>query len=371
MDSRKTVCLNMIVRNEAHVIRRCLESARPLIDSWCIVDTGSTDGTQALIREILRDLPGQLFERPWKDFGHNRSEAITLAKGAADYLLFIDADDSFDVPPGFSMPALSADAYELVIEYGSLTYRRVSLVDNGMPWRYEGVLHEYLECDRPFRPVCLDGLRMRVGGGGGRSRIEEKEKYTRDAEILEQALRTDPGNARYAFYLAQSYRDSGQLERSLGAYDRRAAMGGFDEEVFCSMLEAARLSRRLGRASAEVTDRFLRAFDCRPRRAEPLGELAMYCREEGERWPLAYLFAARAIEIPQPDDALFVGYEWYAWRCLDEYAIAAYWVGEYASSRAACERLLDNGKLPAGERERVVGNLAFAREKLGLPPLPG
>ena len=65
----------MIVKNEAHVIRRCLDSVRPLIDRWVIVDTGSTDGTQALIRELMADVPGELHERPWVDFSTNRNQA--------------------------------------------------------------------------------------------------------------------------------------------------------------------------------------------------------------------------------------------------------------------------------------------------------
>ena len=73
-----TICLNMIVKNEAHVIRRCLDSVRPFIDCWVIVDTGSTDGTQELIREVMRDIPGELRERPWKNFAHNRNEALSL-----------------------------------------------------------------------------------------------------------------------------------------------------------------------------------------------------------------------------------------------------------------------------------------------------
>jgi glycosyltransferase involved in cell wall biosynthesis len=68
----QSFCLNMIVKNEARVIRRCLDSARPIIDFWVIVDTGSTDGTQEAIRRHLDGLPGELIERPWVDFAHNR-----------------------------------------------------------------------------------------------------------------------------------------------------------------------------------------------------------------------------------------------------------------------------------------------------------
>ncbi len=371
MQSRQRICLNMIVRDEAHVIGRCLDSARPLIDSWCIVDTGSSDGTQDRVRELMSDLPGQLIERPWRNFEHNRSEAITFADGAGDYLLFIDADDVLELTPGFQRPTLSADAYEVVIDYASTTYRRVALVKASLPWRYVGVLHEYLECGAPFQRALLDGVRIRIVGGGARSRVGERQKYARDAAILEQALRDDPANTRYAFYLAQSYRDADQPELALAAYDRRATMGGFDEEVFCAKLEAARLARRLRRPADEIVRRLLDAHETRPRRAEALGELAMYLREEGERWPLAFLFARRAREIPMPDDLLFVGREWYDWRCLDEYAVAAYWVGEYRESHAACELLLGSDKLPPEQRPRVIANLNFARERLGMPPLGG
>ncbi len=369
MPARKTVCLNMIVRNEAHVIARCLNSARGLIDRWCIVDTGSTDGTQDVIRDCMKDLPGELFERSWRSFEHNRTEAIRLARGAGDYLLFIDADDVFEHAPAFRMPELTADAYHIAIDYGSMTYRRVSIVNNALPWRYVGVLHEYLECDAKWQSAFLDGLKMRILGGGARSRVSEREKYARDAVILEEALVKEPENTRYAFYLAQSYRDAGEPERALRAYDRRAAMAGFDEEVFCSMLEGGRLARRLRRSSAEIIERFLKAYEFRPRRAEALGELAMYLREEGGRWPLACLFASRAKEIPMPDDLLFVGREWYDWRCLDEFSVAAYWVGEPEACRAACEQLLTGGKLPADQRARVVANLNFARVRLGMTPV--
>ena len=85
----QTLCLNMIVKNEVSVIARCLASVRPIIDHWVIVDTGSTDGTQDAIRTLMADLPGELHERPWRDFAHNRTEALELARPRGEYVLWI------------------------------------------------------------------------------------------------------------------------------------------------------------------------------------------------------------------------------------------------------------------------------------------
>ena len=62
MRTMTRICLNMIVKNESRIIKRCLDSILPLIDSYCIIDTGSTDGTQEIILETLKDLPGELIE---------------------------------------------------------------------------------------------------------------------------------------------------------------------------------------------------------------------------------------------------------------------------------------------------------------------
>ena len=89
---KQTIALCMIVRNEAEILGRCFESVRGLIDSWVICDTGSTDATREVVRSGLAGIPGRLLEADWVDFGHNRSELMASARGAADYLLLLDAD---------------------------------------------------------------------------------------------------------------------------------------------------------------------------------------------------------------------------------------------------------------------------------------
>ena len=182
---RPTICLNMIVRDEGHIVHEVLDSVAAHIDSWVIVDTGSSDGTQQKIRDRMRALgiDGELHERPWRDFGHNRSEAIALARGHADYIWVMDADDLLVGTPDFDH--LTADVYQL--QYGpDVTYWRRQLFRDGLPWRYVGVLHEYADCDGPFTEDKLGGeyhIESRRLG----NRNLDPEKYARDAEVLRTA----------------------------------------------------------------------------------------------------------------------------------------------------------------------------------------
>lgn len=366
MSERQSICLNMIVKNEARVIERCLRSVRPFITTWVIVDTGSTDGTQDLIGRLLADVPGELHERPWVNFGHNRSEALALARDKADYILLIDADEVLEYEPEFRLPRLTKDLYRTKHFSGksSTTFFRPQFLRGNMPFRYEGVLHEYVECDLPYESAELSGLGCRGMFDGARN-TDPRAKYEADARLLEEALKKEPGNHRYAFYLAQSYRDAGMRKKAIEAYERRAKMGGWEEEVYYSLQQIALLLEVEGESRANVTAAYLRAFEARPTRAEPLTELARLYRQASS-YATAHLFAERATRIKKPDDILFLDESVYAWRALDELSIASYYIGDYRASAALAERLLAEGSLPEKQRPRVIENLNFARKKLAL-----
>jgi hypothetical protein len=347
----------MIVKDEVSVIERCLASVKPFIDSWVIVDTGSTDGTQELIRQYLADLPGALHERTWVDFGRNRTQALELARGVADYILIMDADNLFCAPPGWQWPALSADAYELTLVSAGVHYQQCLLVADRLPWRWVGVLHEYLTSDAPHQRVALHGPWVDRRHEGARSR--DPDTYRKDAAILDAALNKEPANERYAFYLAQSWRDAREPQKALEAYRRRAAMGGWDEEVWYCLYEVARLTQQLNGSAAEISQAYLAAYQHRPTRAEPLLSLARWHGQRQE-WALAHLYARAAAAIPWPQDRLFIDEAVYRWSALDEEAIAAYWSGRRLDSFDLNVRLLDEDRLPEEQRARVETNRDFA-----------
>lgn len=356
------VCLSMIVKNEAHVIERCLRSVKPHVHGWAICDTGSSDGTQDIIRRYMADLPGELVERPWVDFATNRNEALELAKAYGDYALVIDADDTLAAEADFVWPALGAVGYLLEVEDAwSTRYWRIAVPRLDAGWHWQGVLHEALCSPGAVSTPRLPGLRIqRIYNDGARSQMSQREKFSRDAEVLRAALDKEPGHARYQFYLAQSLRDAGDAAGALTEYRKRVDMGGWQEEVYFSKLQIAALLERTQAGYAEVVAAYLDACDCRPTRAEAPCELARYFRLN-ERYTLARHFARIAANLPIPEDVLFIDRSVHEWRARDELAVASYWCGDRAESAQLCRDLLDeDSPLPAGERERVQRNLEFA-----------
>jgi hypothetical protein len=375
---RTGICLNMIVKNETPVLDRLFRSVRDFIDSYVIVDTGSTDGTMQFIERWMADagIPGETHRRDWVNFGVNRNEALQLACAAnrGDWLLLIDADEELACSDrGFPGRLVTGVTYQIEKHHDAMRYALPNLVDiRHNRWRWRGPVHEYLE------HVSGPNLRQRLNeawiiyhsGEGARSRGRTAaEKFLADARLLEDELQRNPDDHRSRFYLAQSYRDAGDAGRAYEHYKRRARMsGGWAEETYWAQYEAGRMARLLKLPHATVIEELLAACNLRPHRGEALHELAFHCREQ-QRWGEAFAFASAGARLPLPSDTLFVMREHYEWRLLDELAVAAYWAGLHGISREAALQLLDRHErqgveVPAADLARIRENLRFAEDKL-------
>lgn len=90
------ISATLIVRDEAELLRPCLESIRPHVDEIVVVDTGSMDNSMQVAREYADRV--ELFlgcNNPQtnliEDFSAARNRALELASG--DHLFWCDADD--------------------------------------------------------------------------------------------------------------------------------------------------------------------------------------------------------------------------------------------------------------------------------------
>ena len=374
-----TVTLCMIVKNETHIIKECLESMLPYIDRYDITDTGSTDGTPELIKEFMDEhgVPGEVYLSDWKGFGKSRSESLINAEGKATYAWMIDADDK--ITGTFIYPeVMEADAFSLRLGRPDFSWYRNQIfkLDPTRRWEYVGVLHEYAQIKdvhpQEMRIVKWEGnyfVEARTLGARNVG-IDPVEKYSRDADVLKSALTNeedpyyDPTNVRYQFYLAQSYFDSQQWEKAEEAYQKRADMGGWDEEIWFAYFRIAIIKAIMGASWPEIKEAYLEAYNFRPTRAEPLYEISRAYRSM-DKPRLAYLYAKIGVEIQYPQtDILFIAQDVYEWKMLDEFSSTAFYINDFMNGFQTCKILVESNRFPESEKERIVQNYKIYEQQL-------
>jgi hypothetical protein len=278
------LCLNMIVKNEGHIIKDTLTKLLnkvPIIDYWVISDTGSTDKTKEIISDFFkeRNIKGELFDDEWKDFGHNRTLAVQHAFGKSKYLLVFDADD--EICGDFVLPDLKVDSYHLQFgDANGTSYTRTQIVNNKKKWKYVGVLHEIITCTEHTDGMdIIKGKYYTISGKSG-SRSQDQNKYQKDALILEKAYEEAVKNNdelynRYGFYCANSYYDSGKWEDAIKWYKITLDNKNWSQEKYVA---CQRLYNCYNALNQKETGMFylVKSFSYDKERTECLFELVSY-----------------------------------------------------------------------------------------------
>jgi tetratricopeptide (TPR) repeat protein len=195
----------LIVRNEERFLGDCLRSIRDVVDEIVVVDTGSTDRTP----HIARNLGARLHHFPWRDdFSAARNHALDRARG--EWILYIDADESLrpcDVGAlraQLSEPAHVAYNVLLYARPGLTPYWEMRLFRNDPAIRFRGVMHENIW-------PGIEAYRARRGGHVGKSPLvidhrgyegDQQPKHWRNLPLLARALREDPRRVFVLCHLA-------------------------------------------------------------------------------------------------------------------------------------------------------------------------
>lgn len=351
------LCLNMIVRNEADRIVRCLKSVAPYVDCYSITDTGSTDDTIPIIVAFFKDLgiPGHVHSAPFENFSQARNAALDNARKDPlewDYVLLCDADMELVVEDPAFKTQLTGLAHHVIQKGCGMAYHNVRFISRKAKGGYVGVTHEYI--DIPAFPGAMKGIYFDDHADGA----NRPNKARRDIRLLRNDLKKNPNNGRSWFYLAQSYKDSGQYEQAIKAYNKVVEVGSWDEEVWYAKFQAAHCYSALG-AKDKFVKGMVDAYAYRPSRAEPLWELSKYYREKGDNYA-SLMFAEEGLRKPYPGDLLFVQDYIYKTGLREEFSIS----GFYDPSRRekAFEYANDLSLDPTiawGNRELAKRNLFF------------
>ncbi len=350
---RPLIGLVMIVKNEAKRVAAVLASYRPYINAWTILDTGSTDGTQDLIKRELAGIPGVLHEEPFVDFATSRNRALELHGTATVFSIMPNGDV---LQGGAELVSfLEAHrrglegAYRVRIAPGH--YYHPLVMRTGFGWRYKWRTHE---CAMgPNTGAAIPGVTV-LRDRGARTSDEWRTRWTRDLDLLNRDRTDDPNDPRPYFYLGQTHECLDQPAEALEMYEKRATMGGYFDEVFEAKFRIGKMMEKLRRPWSEIQHAYLEAYAHDPRRAEPLYAVSQHWYDKGVH-AVSRLFATVAAEMSKPPTDLFLDEDVYTWKAADRAAISSFYSGHKQDGRDFAEQAVSFR--PNDERLRT--NRAF------------
>jgi glycosyltransferase involved in cell wall biosynthesis len=311
--SKKRVILLSMIKNETRIIRRLIKSTLPIADAICICDTGSTDNTIEVLTDYFKEftIPTKVFSGPehlWKNFGTNRSQSfLAVQTFCADlgwdpehtYALVMDADMELVILPAFKKDDLKLIGYKMIQKSNALEYYNTRFLQLSYPWKCVGPTHEYWDGVNTGT-IPMDTIYISdIGDGGCKS-----DKFERDIRLLEEALVESPNNPRYLFYLAQSYKDCGQIDKAIEMYKKRIDAGGWYEEIWYSMYVLMKLYAGKN-MTPEMEMWGLKAYDYRKERSENLLFLCRHFKDKRQYYK-AWHYYELGSKIKKPNDLLFI-----------------------------------------------------------------
>ena len=310
--STKVVALLMI-KNESRIIQRCIQHLMSVADAFYFYDTGSTDNTIEVIKEVCLEL-GLTYGvggAPFINFGVSRTGSF---RGCVDYVsglgwdmgktyaLAVDADMNLVKGATWEQAkeGLTKNGYSLIQKNSTIEYYNMRLMRLDGPWTCVGATHEYWSGEDTEK-LGKEALYIDDRGDGGC----KADKFTRDERLLREELETDPRNGRAHFYLAQTLMCLGRKKDAIDLYKKRIALGGWIEEVWYSHYKIAELWRDLG--CVEKMEAWVqRGYTYYPKRTEAV-YMALCAALDRRDYGSAFRWWWLGKDVPYPvGDSLFI-----------------------------------------------------------------
>ena len=364
--------LNTIVKNESHCILTMLKSAIQISDAIVIADTGSTDGTQEMIKKFGEEnnIPTYVFERPFDDFEKSRNFGMEKARDVVKELgwnpddcwtWWCDADETIVVDTKFNKNQFTKDLYMINTYIGQMKYTRNTFARVSKPFRFYGPIHEFIICDdKNITSGLAENIHVDVKMIGASWQGDIPTKYKNHAFVLEKYIDANRQDPRWIFYTAQSYHDSAsipdnkeeneeRLRRSIKYYRERVSRpDGYPEEIFYSQFRIGTIMKVLEEPWNLTHQELLKAYSVDPLRGESIKAIIDYYLQVNE-WNMAYLYTKFAKvnfhgKNPYPTRLLFVDEALYVWKFAEAHAAACFYTNRMDEAKVNYQEIVSLSK---------------------------
>ena len=363
------LALNFICKDESPVIENMLESAKDIVDLIVVNDTGSTDGTQQIIKNFGEKygIPTYVFERPFDDFENSRNHAMQKLRDVVAELnwnpdqvhgFWFDCDETLVIDSKFNKSQFTKDLYMINTYIGQMKYTRNTFFKVSKPFRWYGPVHEFIVCDEQnITSGLAENIHVDVKMTGNSWLGDIAEKYASHSYKLEAYINKNRQDPRWIFYTAQSWHDAAsikdnkeeneeRLRRSLKYYRERVSRtDGYSEEIYYAQYRIGTIMRIIEEPWHLTHMELLKAYQIDSLRGESIKVIIDYYLQIGD-WNMAYLYSKFAKTTfhgknPYPTRLLFVDETTYIWKFAEAHAAACYYTGRMDEAKQTYQEIVN------------------------------
>lgn len=340
-DNLINICI--MVKNAGDGFRDILTQNLPYMDRYTILDTGSTDNTIAIIKEVLAGKRGELYEEPFINFRDSRNRLLDLAGEHCHFNIMLDdtyvlhgkVREFLDFVRGDDV----ADSFSLTIEDRDTMYTSNRVTKPPKKLRYVNLVHEIIENNY--------NVSIPYEWGGITDVYSEymtdrtKERKQKDIDTLLAMRDADPDDPRTYYYIGDSYICMEDWDNAVKWFKKRVDMGGYKSEVQDALYYISVIKDLyLNHPWEECFDWYMRCYEADPLRSESLYFVGCHYNKRGMK-NTAFLYIKKAFELGMPEIQMSVRKNIYNFHIPKDLAELCYEMGEYQLGEQACRKALE------------------------------
>jgi len=372
------ICYTMIVKDAGPLLEKVLTDNLPIIDRWCILDTGSTDGTQDIIRKVLKDKKGTLYEEPFVDFKVSRNRCLELAGHTCKFICMLD--DTYSIK-GDLRSFLNevrgdqfSDSFSLLIQSDDTEYYSNRIIKSSTNLRYIHRIHEVITDSSNINVTIPANKAIIFDNRSDYMETRTNNRKQFDLTLLFKEIEEFPDDPRALYYIAQTYGCIGDEVGKAEFFEKRIAhpSQGYIQEKIDACFELARcynfkinpitkktLTDNLSDTEWKICEKlYLQAYSLDPKRPDSLYFIGIHYYLSGS-FEIAYNYFKKAFEIGYPIGSQYSLKPTLSFHFLPKFLTEmSYLFKDYQTGFKAAELFLTSSKFnsPTGDSWNLMNN---------------
>ena len=373
-----TLCLNIIIFNKTYNIINLLESVLPIIDSYCICDTGSTDNTIQIIKDFFnqKNISGIFFSEPYQNFSYNLNTSLNHCFNniVSDYILLLDSNMSLSFNENFDIKqfksSLQNDLY--IIKNSPTNIKNIHIIKNNINLKYNGILKEtsYISFSKEYKKTIIDSDIITI--------IDNNSNNIHDDNILllnNKLLLSNSKDSIYdLFNLANLYFKTNKYDKSLLLYLELINLNKLNDEYLSYCYYIIGNIYNIYNQTDKSIGYWIQSYNKNNFFIEPLYSIIVYYRIQKNNTFFYYFYkiAKNHIKIIKNNTKyryFFINNDIYKYKLDYEYSIIFYYLNDFYKSKKniniinLCMKLLSS-KIHKDIHYNIMINIKFYIQNL-------